>query len=285
MVGYYKRADVRRAILDFACESSGNPIRECAFYNRKIRSMQRYLTRTDAEMDRPMVLDSTTTLELALRAGATAFYASYWRYAYPRELRYPIGHDLVWTVRALRGGLQPAKRLTSLVIEALADGGLEEPWIKYSGQLGFDLIIPLEAIPADAWRGDAGLLADLQQALTRYVVDYLTERQPDFRFDVSKSRVTIKFEGNTCLLSELRRRRGLLLAPMSLCPSSGLVSTPLAPGSIPEFSALGASPSDVIAYKWTTPGLASGLFRLVEECYSPLHQEIGTAQTLIQQYI
>ena len=249
-MNYYQRADVRQAILDFARASNGNPVRECAFYNRRVRSIQRYLTRADAERERPVVFDSRAALELALQEGASAFYGSYWRYAYPHELLHPIGHDLIWTIRALQGGLRFAKHVTGLVIEAFADGGLEDLWVKYSGKLGFDLIIPLEAIPADVWKGDPELLADLQRELTRYVAGYLIERHSDFCIEISKSRATIKLGRDTCLLSELRSRRGLLLAPMSLHPESGLVSVPLSPDAVADFSALDASPACAVKHEW-----------------------------------
>lgn len=258
MENYYQRADVREAILDFARASNGNPVRECAFYNPRVRGVQRYLTRADAEREHPIVFDSHEALELALRANATAFYGSYWRYAYPHELRYPIGHDLVWTIRARHGGLRFARYVTTLVIEALAEGGLQEPWVKYSGQLGFDLVIPLEAIPADAWKGDPELLASLQRELTRYMVGHLLERRSDFCIDVSKSRATIKLGRDTCLLSELRSRRGLLLAPMSLHPESGLASIPLSPDAVADFSVLDASPACRIKWGWIPVRNAAG---------------------------
>ncbi|MCS7131415.1 MAG: hypothetical protein NZ934_01625, partial [Hadesarchaea archaeon] len=44
-----------------------------------------------------------------------------------------------------------------------------------------------------------------------------------------------------------------LLAPMSLNPKSGLVSLPLAPERLENFSALDASPVDASAHRWTLP--------------------------------
>lgn len=265
-VEYYKRLDVRRAILDFARAGNGRAVRECAFFNRLARRVQRHLSLEDAKRGWPVIFDSEAELEQALRAGASAFYCSYWRYAEPREPLHPLGHDLVWTIRASSGGLRFAKAVTVAVLEALADGGFSEPWVKYSGELGFDLVIPLEAVPADSWAGDIEALADLQGALTRYIAGYLVERVQGFSTDAANSHVTIRSGSGTCSLSELRLRRGLLLAPMSLCPSSGLVSVPLAPEEVAEFSVLDASPADASACRWEVPkDVAEGLIREVQE--------------------
>lgn len=250
---YYRRSDVKRAILDFAHAGNGNAVRECAFFNRRTESIQRYLTSEDAEHGRPVVFDSEATIELALRAGATAFYASYWRYTQPREPRHPLGHDLVWTIRAANGGLKFAKRVTIAVLDALANGGLSEPWVKYSGELGFDLIIPLEAIPYDTGFDNIEALSDIQRTLTRYIAGYLIERYLSFCIDATGPQIIVKMGSDTCLLSELRLRRGLLLAPMSLNPKSGLVSLPLAPEHVENFSVLDASPVDAVMYDWKVP--------------------------------
>jgi hypothetical protein len=247
---YYDRPDVRRAILDFARAGDGSVVRECAFYNSRARSVQRYLSSGDAERGRPILLDSEAALEEALRAGASAFYCSYWRYADPQEPLHPLGHDLVWTIRATNGGLRFAKEVTVAVLDALADCGLYEPWVKYSGELGFDLVIPLEAIPSDAWADDIKALADIQGALTSYIVSHLIERSAGFQMKATNPNTVIGKGSDTCLLSELRLRRGLLLAPMSLNPRSGLVSLPLAPERVASFSVLDASPEDASASEW-----------------------------------
>ncbi|MDI6819529.1 MAG: hypothetical protein QMC89_01300 [Candidatus Hodarchaeaceae archaeon] len=252
-MNYYRRSDVKRAILDFARAGNGTAVRECAFFNRRTKSVQRYLTSEDAERGRPVVFDSEATIELALRAGATAFYASYWRYAQPREPHHSLGHDLVWTIRSTNGGLNFAKKVTIAVLDALSDGGLSEPWVKYSGELGFDLIIPLEAIPYDAGFDNVEVLSDIQGTLTRYIAGYLIERCSSFCIDATGPQIIVKMGLDTCLLSELRLRRGLLLAPMSLNPKSGLVSLPLAPEQVANFSVLDASPVDAAMHDWKIP--------------------------------
>lgn len=247
---YYNRSDVKRAILDFARAGDGSVVRECAFFNSRAKGVQRYLNYGDAERGRPILFDSEAALEEALREGASAFYCSYWRYAQPQESLHPLGHDLVWTIRATNGGLRFAKEVTVAVLDALADCGLYEPWVKYSGELGFDLVIPLEAIPGDAWSGDLKALADIQGALTSYIVSYLSERSAGFQLRTANSHISIGKGSDTCLLSELRLRRGLLLAPMSLNPRSGLVSLPLTPDRVASFSVLDASPADTSATEW-----------------------------------
>ncbi len=282
-MNYYGRLDVRRAIMDFARADGGNGERECAFCNASVKCLQRNLG------EYPVALDSAAAFDRALASGATAFYCSYWYYP-GRDFSRPLGHDLVWTVRTKRGGLRSAKMVTARVIEALADTGIPNPWVKYSGQLGFDLLIPLEAIPNEIWMGDNDMLADLQRVLTNSIVNYLVERsgfsvklvndkngasnvpadwhQMQLVVDgavlqakpsVEAQRFLIEsLNGNlgwtdTCLLSELRVRRGLLLAPMSLNPESGLVSVPVSPREVAEFSVLDASPADAQAFEWTPP--------------------------------
>jgi hypothetical protein len=252
---YYRRLDVRRTILDFVRANGGSGERECAFYNTRTKGLQRHLS------EHPIVLDSAVTFDRVLASGATAFYCSYWRYP-GQDFSRPLGHDLVWTVRARRGGLRFAKTVAALMIEALADGGVSEPWVKYSGQLGFDLLIPLETIPNGAWAGDGDTSADLQRGLTSYIASYLTECWSNIHIDGAYSPLKIKRGTDTCILSELWVRRGLLLAPMSLNPESGLVSVPIAPDKVAEFSVLDASPADARVFEWVKPPrVARGLVK------------------------
>lgn len=241
--------------MNFARANEGSGERECAFYNARSKDIQRHLR------EHPIALDSAAAFDQALTLGATAFYCSYWRYP-GQDFSRPLGHDLVWTVRARRGGLKFAKVVAAWVVEALADGGISEPWVKYSGQLGFDLLIPFEAIPNKVWAGDGYALADLQRGLTNSIASYLTERCSSIRVDGVSSPLEIKRGTETCLLSELRVRRGLLLAPMSLNPESGLVSVPVAPDEVAEFSVLEASPADARPFEWRQPSrVAHGLVK------------------------
>ena len=287
---YYRRLDVKQAIMDFA-SAGGSGVRECAFYNIRARSVQRYIGENGSK--RPVSLESPAGMEQALSLGASAFYCSYWRYE-GQDSNRPIGRDFVWTIRAEKGGLEFAKLVTARVLEALAEVGVE-PWVKYSGELGFDLIIPLEAIPYEAWMGNVELLDVLQRELTDSVMSYLARRS-DFFVEAIKAkngashvpadwrqmqsmveglvapekpwvetqRFLVKNLGRTgiCLLSELRVRRGLLLAPMSLHPETGLVSVPVDPKRVEAFSVFDASPADVRAFEWTQPSrVAEGLVR------------------------
>jgi hypothetical protein len=244
-MNYYSRLDARRAILDFARAGGSEAVREGAFYTKRGETIKRHLD--DGEI---VVFDSHSAIDRALREEASAFYCSYWRYAQPRELHHPLGRDLVWTIRAKSGGLEFAKVATSAVIEVISDGGFYTPWVKYSGELGFDLVIPLESIPGDAWAGDFKALDEIQGEITSYIAGTLMER-PNFQVGFEGSRITIREGSKTCLLSELRARRGLFLMPMSLNPRSGLVSLPLAPDAVESFSVFDASPADASPYEWT----------------------------------
>lgn len=249
---YYRRLDVRQAILNFARAGDATPVREGAFYDKRLRTLQRYLSMGDSRHKRPIVFDSDLSLEAALREGATAFYSSYWRYSNPDRLSGLIGRDLVWTLRAESGGLNFAKEATVLVLRALEDEGFPDPWVKYSGTLGFDLVLPLETLPGGLPPADARALDELQKGLTGRVVDHLVARA-GFAVDANGSKATIRSGSNTCLLSELRWGRGLLLVPMSLHPSSGLVSVPIAPTEVGDFSVMDASPESTCSHEWRVP--------------------------------
>ncbi|MCS7132040.1 MAG: hypothetical protein NZ934_04875, partial [Hadesarchaea archaeon] len=201
---YYRRWDVKRAILDFAQAGEGNAVRECAFFNRRTNSIQRHLSFGEIGQWHPLVFDSEESIELAIRAGASAFYCSYWRYPELDWRLRPVGRDLVWIIRAERGGLRFAKLVTKAVLEALSDCGLSEPWVKYSGDLGFDIIIPMEAFGWDAWAGSIEILDEVHGALTRHIASYLAERYPGFLIGGTGPQIRIKRGSDTCLLSELR---------------------------------------------------------------------------------
>ncbi|MDI6884644.1 MAG: hypothetical protein QMD00_05940 [Hadesarchaea archaeon] len=255
---YYQRLDVRRAIMDFANASGSFGLRESAFYNSRVKSMQRYIGENGSK--HPVTLDSPAAVEQALSLGASAFYCSYWRHD-GHGPNHPTGRDLVWTIRAERGGLEFAKLTTVRVLEALAEAGIE-PWVKYCGDLGFDLIIPLEAIPYEAWSGNLEALSEIQEELTNYIEGYLCEHFSDITIEGTSSPIEIKRGTETCLLSELRVRRGLLLAPMSLNPETGLVSVPVDPKQVGSFSIFDASPGNVWAFEWVQPSRAVyGLMR------------------------
>lgn len=245
---YYQRQDVRRAILDFANANGSTGVRECAIYNAKTRSLQRYLGK---DQRKPISLEEPSDIDRVLATGATAFYASYWRY-YLDDFNNPVGTDLVWTTRS-ESSLKFAKEVTSWVLMALEELGAPEPWIKYSGGLGFDIIIPLEAVPLEAWVGDVGVLHDMQESLTNYIVSYLTDHEVNVSVEGVVSPVMLKRGKETCLLSELRVKRGLLLAPMSLNPETGLVSVPIHPRQLKDFSILQASPEDARGFLWVPP--------------------------------
>ena len=252
MNGYYRRQDVRRAILEFVRAGNGFPVREGAFYNARAGTLQRYLSRDDSQHRQPVVFGSSASLDEALREGATAFYSSYCRYSNPEKLSGPIGRDIVWTLRAESGGLSFAEEVTTIVLQVIEDEGFPEPWVKYSGALGFDLILPLETLTGAGLPTDAGGLNEFQRELTTRMADDVIARV-GFTVNSNGSRVTIRSGSNTCLLSELGWSRGLLLAPMSLHPGSGLVSVPIPPEKVGSFSVMDASPESAHPVEWRVP--------------------------------
>lgn len=245
---YYMRADVRKALMDFMRPAEGIGVRESAVYNRRFRSIQRYLT---VGGQRIPIEVSQSSLAHLVSQGAYAFYGSYWRYegAVPET---PIGRDLVWTVRAVSGGIAETKEITSLILEGFAEMDVE-PWVKYDGKLGFDLVLPLEAIPREVWVGNPSALDDLHQKLTAAAVGHVRERLPDATIIWLNSGAKIARGSGECLLSELRIRRGLLLAPMSLNPSTGLVSLPLEPAGVSRFLPIDATRDFAKPAEWRIP--------------------------------
>lgn len=244
---YYMRADVRRALIDYLAPAGGVGVREGAVYNRRAGSIQRYITIGGQKV--PIDI-SRFPLDMLLRLGATAFYGTYWRHDAPGLE--PVGRDLVWAVRAVRGGIAEAKRATVAVLEGFREMDVEL-WVKYDGKLGFDLVLPLESIPPELWLGNPPALDDLHQKLTAAVVSYLRERLPDAEIIWGSSSVRIVRGSGESLLSELRIRRGLLLAPMSLNPSTGLVSLPISPDEVAAFTPLEAARDCAGAEEWRIP--------------------------------
>lgn len=246
MEEYYRRRGISKAIIDFVYSGNPAPQREGGFYNGNIDGIQRHTP--DDDGDSVLVIDSQEELSKALRVGATAFYSSYWRYSDPSEPSGIRGRDLVWSIRAEEGGLSVAKKATTLFIESLEEEGFSHPSVKYSGELGFDVLIPLEDVQTGS-PSDLDFLSDIHSDLTNSASDYIESRSS---FGVAKEGSGLRLTGNmgTCLLTELRWSRGLLLAPMSLHPSSGLVSVPLLPREVPEFSVVEASPGKVRPRDW-----------------------------------
>ena len=250
---YYQKSGVKRAITDFVYSGGSDPVRECAFYNKNIGHIQR--NSTDGK-DSVLVLDSENTFSSALRSGATAFYSSYWRYSNPYESSGIKGRDLAWSVKPVEGGISASRELTTLFLEALEREGFPDPFVKYSGKLGFDVLIPMERIQAGSPE-DLDFLSNYHRRLTERTSDYIKDHSS---FELEGDGTTFKLSGRlgTCLLTELRWRRGLLLAPMSLHPGSGLVSLPLLPSEVSNFSVVDASPEKVHAREWSMSSSLSG---------------------------
>lgn len=246
MENYYTQKGVRRAIVDFVYSGSPEPQRESAFFNKKIGQIQRHSPEKD---DSILVIDSEEKFARVLRAGATAFYASYWRYSNPFEAEEVRGRDLVWSLRAEDGGLPAARSGATFFVEFLEEQGFPQPLIKYSGKLGFDILIPLEDVQTGSPK-DSDFLMNVQSELTKKASTYF-EKQDFSVIDQNGSQMKFKGDIGACLLTELRWRRGLLLAPMSLHPDSGLVSVPVSPGNISNFSVIDASPEKAHTLKWS----------------------------------
>lgn len=265
---YYQRLDVRNAILNFARPSDGNEVRECAFYNSRTKCLQQYLNK-DAETQRPIILDGAS-MDAALNIGASAFYCSCMRFREEKGSLHPIGEDIGWTIRALSGGLKFAKFVTTAMLDALSTVGYPDPWVKYSGELGFDVIIPLEEISSTK------VSDDVRRELSGAIVDHLKKNFRSFKSKDEFSSLKLSDGTSTCLLSELRAGRGLLLAPMSLNPKSGLVSLPLHPKRIMKFRVFDASPNNEVG-TWMPSPRVSHLITSPRINYPTLEQYLTPA--------
>lgn len=252
---FYNQTKVKNSILDFFYSGSRDPIREGAFYDKNKEEIRRQ--HPDEGKDSVLVIDSEETMAEVLNSGARSFYGSYWRYSEPSETSGVIGRDLLWTIEAKEGGLKVAKEMTNLFLEALESEGFPQPLVKYSGEVGFDILLPLEDLQITS-EDHLSFLSDLHNELTEYSSGYIEEKT---QFDRQKKKSGIRFLGNmgTCFLTERRWRRGLLLAPMSLHPSSGLVSVPVRPSEVPEFSVIDATPKKVRPREWDFSKRRTGL--------------------------
>ncbi|MEW6592226.1 MAG: hypothetical protein AB1305_00840 [Candidatus Hadarchaeota archaeon] len=259
---YYQRQHVKGTIVDFASSKVSSGFRECAVYNSKTRSVQRYFGESGSR--HPISFGTADDLEKAVGAGASAFYCSFWYYD-GADFSKPVGRDLAWTVRANIGGIEFVKLVTAKIVKALEEAGVSEPWVKYSGDLGFDIVVPLESIPWEAWWGDPASLNELQGEITDFITDCVREPQlGGFSVERGKS-IKIKKAEKICLLSELRVGRGLLLAPMSLNPETRMVSVPVDPDRVESFSVLDSSPERVGSSWWAPPtSVAYGLLKLAK---------------------
>ncbi len=276
MKDYYRRQDIRKAIIDFTHAGNGKSVREGAFYNSRAGILQRYMSREDSEKSQPIVFDSIIDIERALRESATAFYTSYSRYLQPEKLSKPMGRDLVWLIRAETGGLNFTKEITSIIVQLLEGQGFPEPWVKYSGVLGFDIVLPLEAMLDAVSPSDSNGFDEFQKELTIRMADDINARV-SFSADHTGSKVVIRSGSNICLLSELGWRRGLLLAPMSLHPSSGLVSVPVKPSKVEDFSVMDASPESVRPFSWRVPPATSWIKEVPNLTIQPVSKSIAVA--------
>jgi hypothetical protein len=250
---YYQRQHVKSAIMDFASSSVGGGFRECAIYNSETGSVQRNSGENGSK--HPIRFATGKEFEKAVGAGASAFYCSFWHYD-GGDFSKPIGRDLVWTIRADVGGIEFVKHVTAKVVKALEEAGVSEPWVKYSGDLGFDVVVPLESVPWEAWGGVSAALDELQDEITGFIVGFMRELQTGFSIEYGRA-IKIKKAEKSCLLSELRVGRGLLLAPMSLNPSTRMVSVPVDPDRVESFSVLDSSPERVGNAWWAPPSFVA----------------------------
>ena len=249
---YYNRFDVRAALLNFTRTTEGTGVRETAIYNSRTHTLQRYLGNNGSK--HPVQIHPENIDDL-VSMGAVAFFCSYWRYS-SLDFQNPIGRDLVWIVRAEKGGLKATKETVKYIIEILRSLGVEA-WLKYDGDRGFDIIIPLEAIPYEGWMGDLSALDEIQHQLTDFIASHLDERFPNSQRRFSDSSLRIEMDSGVCLLSELRVRRGLLLAPMSLNPKTDLISVPITPEQLETFTVLNATKEHVQPTEWKLPEFPS----------------------------
>ncbi len=247
MKNYYKREEIRKTIIEFTYSGSLGPQRECAFFNEDIGQIQRRFP--SQSENSALVIDSQRTFHKTLRSGGIAFYSSYWRYYKPSKAEGKKGRDLAWSLKSEKGGISLAKKSAFIFAKFLEKKGFPNPLIKYSGKQGFDFLIPLEKLNPES-QDNLGALSNIQKKLTKEALNHFKKR--GFSNTEGRNFQFILEGGNgTCLLTELKWNRGLMLSPMSLHPDTKLVSLPLTPPKIPKFSVIDASPDKVRPRKWS----------------------------------
>lgn len=227
---------------------------------------------------RPDVLRNPgDVLELA-KQGATSFHASEERWKNPlllntamsrKELdNLRVGFDLVLDIDCKC--LEYSGIAADLVVKALRSYGVRSLTVKFSGNKGFHIGVPFEAIPKKIGREETKLMFPeaahrvafyvremIKKKLNKAILDFegndlarIIEKTGKKSTEITKTMhgiPTLDSEAFLDIDTLLISSRHLYRMPYSLHEKSGLVSVPISPSSILSFEKKSAIPSAVKA--------------------------------------
>lgn len=256
-LNYYKRPDVQEAIAQHA---SGKEV--AARFNDKFGK-------------RPDVLQYPNDVMDFAKKGATSFHCSEELWSNPLQLK-PLmsrkeldelrtGWDLVLDIDCKF--LEYSKIAADLIVQALKHHSITSYSVKFSGNKGFHIGVPYEALPKQINGADIKLLFPeaakraalyVKEKISTLLGQRILKLEGSFQKVAAKTGLSIKdiaaTEGNKASLNAepflaidtlLISSRHMYRMPYSLHEKSGLVSIPINPEKILNFSKEQAMPENV----------------------------------------
>lgn len=246
---YYLRHDVQDAILQTCAD-----VREVAC---------RYVHRFGR---RPDTLHYPGDIEALSRKGATSFHLSVERWTHPRCLRKGMtpaemndlraGWDLIIDLDS--DNFMCCTEAAAVFVDLLREEGIRSPYIKFSGNQGWHILVPQEWFPS-MYRGKP--MSDLFPAAAASILDILAQRAM-LRLDQAFSSILPPDEydkagRDPCRIVQVDRQvaspRHLIRAPYSLHEKSALVSVPVDADRIRSFCRSDAEPLSIVVDPDSSP--------------------------------
>ncbi|MDI6721452.1 MAG: hypothetical protein QMD85_03615 [Candidatus Aenigmarchaeota archaeon] len=202
---------------------------------------------------RPNMLQFKTDVIQMVRKGITSFHYSTERWSNPMALAagnyndIRTGWDIVIDVDS-RKGLEESKIAARLVCSLLERYNIKNCGVKFSGRRGFHIILPWEMFPQEI---DYKPLARQYPDIPRIILGFIRNKiSDDLRKELLKSSEEIgenPFE--TVEIEKDWGNRHMFRAPFSFNEKTWLVSLPISPRNIKNFSPEQAEPDAVLAMK------------------------------------
>ncbi len=224
---------------------------------------------------RPEILQFPSDVANYVRRGATSFHISEERWSDPLRLstestkqdfdNLRVGWDLVFDIDC-PWGFEISTNVATLVIKALEYHDIKNISVKFSGNKGWHIVVPFEAMPKIVKRVEiAKYYPEIPQLCAQYLLEFIkpnlereilelashdikklaeifgTTRDKIFDEKLQSFHPNIFSQIDVGLMSS----RHLFRAPYSLHMKSGLVSLPIEPKQIAEFSKEWARPENV----------------------------------------